>query len=98
MIDERHFLSLYSHGARAVLCYIQQVEGRIADAEARVEHSHHSLVARLSREPDRAKTTFAGKTPQLIAEQRHENQPRTRRLQLEHVLNGKPLPLAPSRA
>jgi uncharacterized coiled-coil protein SlyX len=66
VIDERYFLSLYSQGARAVLRYLQQIEGRIADAEARVTRSQQSLVTRLSEELARAKASLAKKTAQFV--------------------------------
>lgn len=61
VIDERYFLSLYSQGARAVLRYLQQVESRITDAEARGTRSRQSLVAQLTKELTRVKATLARK-------------------------------------
>ena len=69
MIEERYFLSLYSQGARAVFRHLEQVERRIADAEARVERSQQSLVTRLSKELAKAKATLARKSALLIEQQ-----------------------------
>ena len=85
MIDERYFLSLYSQGARAVLRYLQQVESRIADAEARVERCQQSLITRLSTELARVRATLARKSAQLVEQQQlnHRLRARIRELELE---------------
>jgi transposase len=84
VVNERYFLSLYSQGARAVLRYLEQVESRIADAEARVTRSRHSLVARLTKELTKAKAALAGKTAQLVEQQQLNHQLRARIRELEH--------------
>jgi uncharacterized protein YdcH (DUF465 family) len=66
VITERYFLSLYSQGARAVLRYIEQLEKRIADAEARVTRSQQSLISRLSKELAKLKATLVTKSAQLV--------------------------------
>nr|QEO74502.1 hypothetical protein [uncultured bacterium] len=86
MIDERSFLSLYSQGARAVLRYLQHLEGRIADAEARVTRSQQALVARLSQELARAKATLATKSAQLVEQQQLNHQLRARLRELEREI------------
>ena len=92
MIDERYFLSLYAQGACAVLRYLHQVESRISDAEARVERSQQSLIARLSKELARAKTTLATKTAQLCEQQQLNHQLRCRTRELEReVERGTPV-------
>ena len=83
MINERYFLNLYSQGARAVLRYIEQLESRITDAEARVTRSQQSLISRLSKELARAKATLARKTAQLVEQQQLNHQPRCRIRELE---------------
>jgi transposase len=83
VINERYFLSLYSQGARAVLRYIEQLEKRIADAEARVTRSQQSLISRLSKEVARAKATLVAKTAQLIEQQQLNHQLRARIRELE---------------
>jgi transposase len=83
VINERYFLSLYSQGARAVLRYIEQLEKRITDAEARVTRSQQSLISRLSKELARAKAMLAGKTAQLIGQQQLNHQLRARIRELE---------------
>ena len=83
MINERYFLSLYSQGARAVLRYIEQLEQRIADAEARVTRSQQSLISRLSTELARAKATLARKSAQLREQQQLNHQLRARLRELE---------------
>ena len=86
MIDERYFLSLYSQGARAVLRYLQQVESRIADAEARVERCQQSLLTRLSKELARAKATLARKTAQLREQQQLNHRLALRIYELEREI------------
>lgn len=86
MIAERYFLSLYSQGARAVLSYLQQLEGRIADAEARVTRSQQSRVARLSQELARAKATLATKSAKLVERQQLNHQLRVRIRELEREI------------
>jgi transposase len=83
VINERYFLSLYSQGARAVLRYIEQLEKRIANAEARVTRSQQSLISRLSKELARAKATLARKTAQLVEQQQLNHQLRARIRELE---------------
>lgn len=86
MIDERYFLSLYSQGARAVLRYLEQVERRIADAEARVERCQQSLITRLSKELARAKATLVRKSAQLVEQQQLNHRLRARIRELEHEI------------
>jgi transposase len=86
VIAERYFLSLYSQGARAVLSYLQQLEGRIADAEARVTRSQQSRVARLSQELARAKATLATKSAKLVERQQLNHQLRVRIRELEREI------------
>jgi hypothetical protein len=74
VINERYFLSLYAQGARAVLRYLEQVERRIADAEARVTRSQHSFVAKLIKELARVKATLAHKTAQPVEQQQLNHQ------------------------
>jgi transposase len=83
VINERYFLSLYSQGARAVLRYIEQLEKRITDAEARVARSQQSLVIRLSTERARMKATLARKSAQLVEQQQLNHQLRRRIRELE---------------
>jgi transposase len=83
VINERYFLSLYSQGARAVLRYIEQLERRIADAEARVERCQQSLITRLSKELARAMATLARKTAQLVEQQQLNHRLRARIRELE---------------
>jgi hypothetical protein len=86
VLNERYFLTLYSQGARAVLCYLEQVEKRAADAEACVERSQHSLIARLSKELAGARATLAGKTVQLVEQQQLNHQLRCRIRELEREI------------
>jgi transposase len=93
VINERYFLSLYAQGARAVLRYLEQVERRIADAEARVTRSQHSLVAKLTKELARAKATLAHKTAQLLEQQQLNHQLRCRIRELEREIERGPAPV-----
>ena len=86
MINERYFLSLYSQGARAVLHYIEQLEKRIADAEARVTRSQQSLISRLSKELARAKATLARKAALLVEQQQLNHRLRARIRELEREI------------
>lgn len=84
VINERYFLSLYSQGARALLRYIEQLEQRIADPEARVTRSQQSLISRLSKELARVKATLARNSAQLREQQQLNHQLRARIRELEH--------------
>jgi len=86
VINERYFLSLYSQGARAVLHYIEQLEKRIADAEARVTRSQQSLISRLSKELARAKATLARKAALLVEQQQLNHRLRARIRELEREI------------
>jgi transposase len=86
VVNERYFLSLYAQGARAVLRYLEQVERRIADAEARVERSQHSLITRLTKELTGIKATLATKSSQLREQQQLNHQLLGRIRELEHEI------------
>jgi transposase len=86
VLNERYIYTLYCKGAGAVFRYIQQLDQRIEDAEARVPHNQQTLVAQLTKELTRVKATLARKTQQLI-EQRQRNHQLTRRIRaLEHEI------------
>lgn len=85
MINQNYIFTLYSKGVRAVLSYIEQLDQRILDAEARVDYSQQRLVDQLTKELERAHTTIARKSQQLIKEHQlnHQLQKRIRELERE---------------
>jgi transposase len=83
VINERYFLSLYSQGARAVLRYIEQLEKRITDAEARITRSQQTRIDRLSHELARTRATLDRKSKQLVEQQQLNHQLMLRLRELE---------------
>lgn len=86
IVDRNHVFTLYQMGAGAIFHYLQQIEQRVEDAEARVTSAQQAQVERLSKELASTKHTLARKSQQLI----HERQPNhqlTRRIrELEREL------------
>jgi hypothetical protein len=50
IVDRSYIFTLYSMGAGAVFRYLQQIEQRVEDAEARITCSQQALVQKLSKE------------------------------------------------
>jgi len=88
IVDRQYIFTLYQMGAGAVFRYLQQIEQRVEDAEARVTNSQRALVEHLSKELASTKRTLARKSQQLIRERQlnHQLQRRIRELErdVEH--------------
>lgn len=79
IVDRNYVFTLYQMGAGAIFQYLQQIEKRIEDAEARVTSAQQAQVERLSTELASTKRTLARKSQQLIVE-RQLNRQLTRRI------------------
>ena len=62
IVDRNYIFTLYQMGAGAIFQYLQQLEQRIEDAEARVTSSQYAVVERLSTELASTKQTLARKS------------------------------------
>lgn len=69
-----------------MLRYLQQIESRIADAEARVTRCQQSLVARLSKELAKVKAALAKKSVQLREQQQLNHRLLGRLRELERAM------------
>jgi transposase len=74
IVDRNYVFTLYSMGAGAVFGYLQQIEQRVEDAEARVTCAQQAQVERLSKELASTKRTLARKSQQLIVERQLNHQ------------------------
>jgi hypothetical protein len=85
VINQDYIFTLYGEGVRAVLTYIEHLDQKILDAEARVAHSQQRLGDRLTKELARAHRTSVRKSQQLIREYQlnHQLQKRIRELERE---------------
>lgn len=88
MIDQNYIFTLYGKGVRAILSYIEQLDQKVLDVEARVAHSQQKLVDQLTKELVRAQLTIARKSQQLIHERQLNHQLQKRIRELEHELEG----------
>ena len=71
-----------------MLTYIEQLDQKILDAEARVAHSKLWLIDQLTKELVRAQATIARKSQQLIHERQLNHQLQKRIRELERELEG----------
>jgi transposase len=69
-----------------VLSFVEQLDQRVLDAEARVDHSQQRLIDLLTKELVRAQATIARKSQQLIHERQLNHQLRKRIRELERDL------------
>jgi transposase len=85
LVDRQYIFTLYQMGAGAVFRYLQQIEKRIEEAEARVISSHQAQVEQLSKELASTKRTLLRKSQQLREERQlnHQLQRRIRELERE---------------
>jgi exonuclease VII large subunit len=85
LVDRDYIFTLYQIGAGAIFRYLQQIEQRVEDAEARVAHSQQAQVERLAKELALTKRTLATKSQQLVHERQlnHQLMRRIRELELE---------------
>jgi transposase len=88
MINENYIYTLYAQGAGAIFRYINQLDSKIADADARLSQTQQVRVAQLTKELARSHATLARKSQQLIRERQlnHQLQRRIRELErdVEH--------------
>ncbi len=86
IVDRNYIFTLYQMGAGAVFRYLQQIEQRVEDAEARVTCSQQAQVERLSNELASIKRTLARKSQQLIQERQLNHQLLRRLRELEREI------------
>lgn len=86
IVDRNYVFTLYQMGARAIFQYLQQIEKRVEDAEARVTSSQQAQVAQLSKELASTKRTLARKSQALIHERQLNRQLVRRIRELEREL------------
>jgi len=79
IVDRNYVFTLYQMGAGAIYSYLQQIEKRIEDAEARVTSTQQARVEQLSKELSSTKRTLTRKSQALIME-RQLNQQLLRRI------------------
>lgn len=68
IVDRQYIFTLYQMGVGAIYNYLQQIEKRIEDAEARVTCLQQAKVERLSKELSSSRRTLARKSQALIFE------------------------------
>jgi transposase len=85
VINENYIYTLYAQGAGAILRYLNQLDSRITDAEARLPQARQARVEHLAKELTRAQATLARKSQQLITQRQlnHQLQRRIRELERE---------------
>jgi len=86
LIDRDYIFTLYQMGVGAVFRYLQQIEQRVEDAEARMARSQQSRVEQLSKELASTKRTLARKSQQLIHERQLNHQLTLRIRELEREI------------
>jgi transposase len=93
LVDRNYIFTLYQLGAGAVFRYLQQVEQRVEDAEARITRSQQAQVEQLSKELASIKRTLATKSQALIHERQLNHQLTRRIRELERELEQSTMPL-----
>jgi hypothetical protein len=68
IVDRQYIFTLYQMGAGAIYNYLQQIEKRIEDAEARVISTQQAQVEQLSKELSSTKRSLARKSQALVME------------------------------
>lgn len=86
IVDRNYIFTLYQMGAGAVFRYLQQIEHRVDDAEARVARSQQAQVDLLTTELIRTRRTLARKSQALIHERQLHRQLQRRIRELEREL------------
>jgi len=86
IVDRQYIFTLYQMGVGTIYNYLQQIEKRVVDAEARLTCSQQSQVERLSKELASTKHTLARKSQQLIQERQLNRQLLRRIRELEHEI------------
>jgi hypothetical protein len=91
-VDRQYIFTLYQMGVGAIYSYLQQIEKRVEDAEARVISSQQAKVERLSKELSSTKRTLVRKSQALIMERQLNRQLLRRIRELEREIErGAPL-------
>lgn len=86
LVDRDYIFTLYQMGVGAVFRYLQQIEQRVEDAEARTARSQQSRVEQLSKELASTRRTLARKSQQLIHERQLNHQLQRRIYELEREI------------
>jgi hypothetical protein len=73
-VDRDYIFTLYQMNAGTIYRYLQQIEHRVEDAEARPARSQHVQVTRLANELASIKLTLSGKLQQMIQERQLNHQ------------------------
>lgn len=83
LVDRQYIFTLYQMGAGAIFRYLQQIEQRVEDAEARAACLYTAQATRLAKELALIKRTLANKSQQLLEERQLNHQLRRRIRELE---------------
>src|SRR5215213_3972074 len=86
IVDRNYVFTLYQMGAGAVFRYLQQIEKRVEDAEARVISTQQAQVEQLSKELSSTKRTLTRKSQALIMERQLNRQLLRRIRELEREI------------
>ena len=86
LVDRDYIFTLYQMGVGAVFRYLQQIEQRVEDAEARAACSQAVQLTLLAEELASTKRTLTRKSQQLLAERQLNHQLRRRIRELEHEI------------
>jgi transposase len=86
IVDRKYVFTLYQMGAGAIYRYLQQIEKRIEDAEARVTNTQQARVEQLSKELSSTKRTLARKSQALVLERQLNRQLLRRIRELEREI------------
>lgn len=86
IVDRDYIFTLYQMGAGAIYSYLQQIEQRVEDAEARVSGAQKAQVEQLSKELASTKRTLARKSQALLMERQLNRQLLRRISELEREI------------
>ncbi|MGB9179579.1 MAG: IS66 family transposase [Pyrinomonadaceae bacterium] len=86
IVDRQYIFTLYQMGVGAIYNYLQQIEKRVEDAEARVTCLQQAKVDQLSKELASSRRTLARKSQALILERQLNRQFLLRIRELEHEI------------
>lgn len=86
IVDRQYIFTLYQMGAGAIYNYLQQIEKRVEDAEARVTGAQQVQVEQLSKELTSTKRKLVRNSQALIMERQLNHQLLRRIRELEHEL------------
>jgi transposase len=86
IVDRQYIFTLYQMGVGAIYNYLQQIEKRVEDAEARVTCLQQAKVDLLSKELASSRRTLASKSQALLLERQLNRQLLRRIRELEHEI------------